>query len=364
LNERPVTRVAVLWSHLSGYLNACLRELDRRGVTVFTSWFRSSSAAPFDEDAFGWLRTKHSREWKDSASIVTPDLIAGLEDFRPEILLVSGWNHPGYRAAARCFRGRAIRVLAMDNPWEERPRQWLGRLIAPWYVRPLFDAAFVPGERQFQFARRLGFADGEIRIGLYAPDTEAFRRPVDAPAQGQGFLFVGRLVEDKGIATLAAGYRRYREVSESPWALTVAGTGPLGRLLEGIPGVEQLGFVQPSALPALMHRHACLVVPSQRENFGVQILEGATAGMAIIATTACGATVHVVRDRLNGNVIPAADPGALSKALAYVERSFKASEFSHASESLARQFTTKIWADEVLSPEFPRGILEVRSHVR
>ena len=363
MNERPVTRVAVLWSHLSGYLNACLRELDRRGASIFTSWLRSSNAAPFDEDAFGWLRTKHSREWKDSASIDGADLIAGLEDFQPEILLVSGWNHPGYRAAARHYRGRATRLLAMDNPWEERPKQWLGRLIAPWYVRPLFDAAFVPGERQFQFARRLGFADDEIRIGLYAPDSEAFRRPSNAPAERIGFLFVGRLVDDKGIATLAQGYLRYRELCDAPWDLTVAGTGPLGRLLEGIPGVEQLGFVQPSALPALMHRHACLVVPSVRENFGVQILEGATAGMAIIATTACGAAVHVVRDRLNGKIITPRDREALSKALAYVEQSFNASDFSHASETLARQFTTRLWADEVLSPQVPRGILEVRNRV-
>ena len=350
MSGEPVTRLAVLWSHLSGYLNACLRECSRRDVELFTSWLRTSGSAPFDETSFAWLRTKNSREWDSSEAIDGKDLLAGLEAFRPQMILVSGWNHPGYRAVAKHFAGRATRILCMDNPWEETPKQWLGRLVAPWYVKPLFDGAFVAGERQFQFARRLGFDDSQILTGLYAPDAEAFRPPSDLdPESRKGFLFVGRLSPEKGVATLAEAYRIYRATSTSPWTLAVAGTGPLRSLLEGIEGVNLLGFVQPAHLPALMHSKGCLVVPSLREPFGVQIAEGASAGMAIIATSACGASVHLVRSGFNGQVLAAGDPVALADALVKIESCPRRSAMTKASQALAGQFTPAIWSSNLLS---------------
>jgi len=349
VRSEPLTRLAVLWSHLSGYVNACLRECARRDIQLFTSWFRASGSAPFDDSPFAWLRTRQSREWSGSEAIDGKDLIAGLEDFKPQMILVSGWNHPGYRVVARHFAGRATRILCMDNPWEETPRQWLGRLVAPWYVKPLFDGALVAGERQFQFARRLGFEDSQIQIGLYAPDSDAFRpSPGLNPETRRGFLFVGRLSPEKGIATLAEGYRRYRAHSSSPWTLAIAGTGPLRHLIDDIEGIELLGFVQPAHLPALMHSKGCLVVPSLHEPFGVQIVEGATAGLALIATTACGASCHLLRHGYNGLLIAPGRSSQLFQAFSEIATHHKLSEMGARSVNLAAQFTPSIWADNLL----------------
>jgi len=350
MNHEPVVRIAILWSHLSGYLNACLRQCARRDIQLFASWLRPADSAPFNNTPFEWLRTSNSREWVNSKSIDAADLIAALEVFQPQMILISGWNHSGYRTIAKHFAGRTTRILCMDNPWEERPKQWLGRLVAPWYVQPLFDGALVAGERQFQFARRLGFRDRQILVGVYAPDAEAFHCPsTSSNSSRSGFLYVGRLVQEKGISVLAEGYLKYRSETSTPWPLTVAGCGPLEHLLNGIAGVTIKGFVQPIDLPSLMHANACLVVPSLQEPWGMQISEGTTAGMAIVATTACGATPHLVRHGHNGFVIPPADSDALAVAMHRIAEIQSSCVMSSASEQLARQFTPNLWVDNLLA---------------
>src|SRR5690606_12298285 len=79
------------------------------------------------------------------------------------------------------------------------------------------------------------------------------------------FLFVGRLVPDKGVDVLAAAYRAYRAAAEDPWPLLVRGVGPRADELAGLEGVEMLGFVQPPDLPAVFERAGCLVLPSRHE---------------------------------------------------------------------------------------------------
>ena len=361
--EISVRRVAVLWSHLSGYLDASLRECRRRDIELLVSWFRADRQAPFTDAQFEWLRSDgRGLEWQGSGHIDRDRLVEVLESFSPEVLLVSGWNHPSYRYAARRFQGRAVRLLCMDNPWEGRPRQWLGRAVAPWYVRPLYEGAFVSGERQFQFARRLGFSAGQIVTGLYAPDSERFQCREDSTACGRaGFLYVGRLSPEKGIATLVEGYRRYRARSGAPWLLTIAGTGPLQALVSSAEGVRPLGFVQPDDLPSVMSRHACMVVPSLQEPWGVQISEGVTAGLPIVATSACGATVHLVRDGFNGYVVPPGDPDALARAMLRAETNPRLDRFGDNSRKLAAQFTPQLWADNLLSHPSIEHFAKVKS---
>jgi glycosyltransferase involved in cell wall biosynthesis len=228
----------------------------------------------------------------------------------------------------------------------------------------LFDGALVAGERQYQFARRLGFSDGEILTGLYAPDSQQYAVLPSTPSMPRaGFLFVGRLAPEKGLHTLVEAYGIYRRASPSPWPLTVAGSGPLEALVKGVEGIERAGFVQPDALPALMLRHACMVVPSYREPWGVQISEGASAGLALVATGVCGATAHLLREGFNGHIVPARDARALAQAMLRIEANPHLAVFGANSRALAAQFTPQIWADNLLAwPLRTAAGGETRSH--
>ena len=131
-------------------------------------------------------------------------------------------------------------------------------------------------------------------------------------------FIVGRYVPQKDLHTLVKAYSLYRATVRHPWGLTCCGTGPDAALLEGVPGVEDIGFAQPQDLPAILERHGAFVLASQYEPWGVVIAETAASGLPIICTTACGASIDLVRPYYNGLLVTPGDAAALSRALRWM----------------------------------------------
>ena len=180
-------RIAFLWPHLAGYTNACLKALGGTGAELFVSHARPDRAAPFAEDQFAWLPDRYCY---DGPYPDLPVLLARLGAFEPDLLIFCSWHIPPYRRAARRYRGRALRVMFMDNQWHGTFRQWLGTIASPWFIRPLADAVFVPGERQERFARKFGFHGGIIARGGYSCDHARFasiHRARAGPAAARDF---------------------------------------------------------------------------------------------------------------------------------------------------------------------------------
>jgi glycosyltransferase involved in cell wall biosynthesis len=346
--ERP--RVAVLWTGLSGYLVACLRELVNRDVDLLVVFEEPTNDAPFQLDLeigaamFPW-----------SGQPAFPQIEQRLERFKPHILVIAGWHVRVYRQVASRWQGRSLRVLCTDNPWTGSLRQQIAAVIAPLFIHRLCEYMWVPGERQAVLARRFGFSCNRIIRGMYSCDWRAFsgvgsaRRSAARP-RSRRFLFVGRLVPDKGVDTLVAAYRLYRIWSSDPWGLEVRGDGPLSASLLAQPGIDYKGFTQPAALPSVFADSDCLVLPSMDEHWGVIVQEAATAGLAIIASDQVGCTPHLVQDGFNGFVFEAGDEAALATLLTrYSNQSEEAlDEMSAASMSLASQYTPSRWAAKIL----------------
>lgn len=343
-------KIAVLWTRLSGYFNACLRELATRpGVKLFVVHEAAGSDAPFNSGQFSWMTSRFEYASR-------PDRYALLEQtrhFAPDVLLVSSWHISEFRQVLHRLRPRPLRVLCMDNQWHGTLRQHVGELGARWYVRQLYDAVFVPGERQADFARRLGFADHRIWHGLYCPDTHALAASITEPRTPTplAFGYLGRLSPEKGIQDLLDAYKTYRASVASPWALRVAGTGPLSSELDRHQAILRSGFVQPADVGAWMRTIRCLVVPSRFEPWGVVIAEGATAGVPIIATSACGAQPHLVHDFANGRVARSGDVRSLASCMVYVAglSSEERLAMGEISRGLVSAYTPVRWADTVVA---------------
>ena len=107
-------RVAILWIELTGYLNACLRELaSRPGVEIFVAHTPASSNSPFDADQFRWVSQQLA--WRSSSEL--DSLEARLNAFQPDVIVFAGWSVPAYRKVAKRWKRRATRIMTMDNCW-------------------------------------------------------------------------------------------------------------------------------------------------------------------------------------------------------------------------------------------------------
>jgi len=337
--------VAVLWKQVAGYTNACLKALAARGVDIYLSQRAATPEVPFDPDPLvaDWAGYCWDGEVDEGR------LRREVEAFQPHALLVSSWEVGPYRRLSRAMGGVTLRLLCMDNQWLGTAKQWGGRMVSPLAIRPAYDVAFLPGERQAAFARRLGFGDDRILWNLYSCDHPAFSAIADASRahQRRAFAFVGRLAPEKGVDVLARGYRRYRTLVADPWPLLICGRGSLEVSLRSLAGAELQGFVQPADLPGVFERATCLVLPSTFEPWGVVVHEAAAAGMAIICSTACGASSRLLVDGYNGLLVPPGDPEGLALAMKEVSQASgeALAAMSTRSSELAHQFTPELWAD-------------------
>lgn len=94
-------------------------------------------------------------------------------------------------------------------------------------------------------------------------------------------LFVGRLVEEKGVRLLARVWQRHPDMP----ALLVAGDGPLRGALEDTPGITCLGSVNSGEVGRLMRGARVLVFPSTwYEGFPLVLLEAFAAGLPVVAS--------------------------------------------------------------------------------
>lgn len=353
-------KIAFLWTGLSGYMNACLKELSaREGVELLVSHEVPGAEAPFEEAQFTWIPNRIA--WRSQSDLSA--LERRVHEFAPDIMVVPSWHVKTYRRVARAFAGRCWRVMVMDNPWRGSLKQRMGTLVSPFYVKPIADVVWLPGERQATFARRLGFSQNAILRGSFTCDHPAFAavhnaRIDRAQPLPRCFVFVGRMVPAKCVDKLARAYRNYRKQNPDAWPLICCGSGPLRSRLENEEGVRMEGFVQPDKIPQVLESAACLILPSKFEPWALVVHEAAAAGRLILASENVGSVTHLVQPGYNGFIFDNNDVAGLARLMSRVSlmSDRQLDQMSRSSYLLSQQFSPRQWADTLLQSYDPRAL--------
>jgi len=162
------------------------------------------------------------------------------------------------------------------------------------------------------------------------------------PHQRNGrLLFIGRLVDKKGVDILLAAMRRLQTAQTAQNVntpnmkmpnmkmpgLDIAGAGPLENELRAqaadLPSVRFLGWQTPQQLATIMRTAQAVVVPSRIaadgdcEGLPTVVLESIRAGLPVVATNHAGIP-EIIRDQETGFLVPENDPDALAAALSAV----------------------------------------------
>ncbi|MDG3007594.1 glycosyltransferase family 4 protein [Paludisphaera mucosa] len=177
----------------------------------------------------------------------------------------------------------------------------------------LADRILVPSEHIAATLEREGVPRDRLRVIPYAADCRRFRPLTNRrPDDSCTFLFAGGVSQRKGIKYLLEAWAKVRRPG---WRLQLLGPmprrlGPLEGLMEG---VEPLGRVGHPEVPAHMASADVFVFPSLFEGSAVVTYEALACGLPAVVTPEAGS---VVRDGVEGLVVPARDVDALAAAMA------------------------------------------------
>jgi len=338
-------RVVICWSAISGYMASCWRALAARPGIDLHVIAHKLGAGPFAESLLSGLSHQLLSPAEAEDRSVISRLVA---DRRPAVVVMTGWWLDAYRALARERQMRDARfVMGVDTPWRHAG-QFLTR-YRYWSTLRRIDHFFVPGERSWQYVKRLGVAPERISRGMYGVDVASWEKCIAARTEGpwpRRFLFLGRYAEEKALDVLVDAYARYRGMVADPWTLTCCGNGPLASLLRGTPGIEDRGFVQPGDLSGVFSSCGAFVLPSRFDPWPLALVEAAASGLPIVCTDACGSAVEVVRPLYNGVVVPTESPEALARALAEItHRHAEMPAWGERANQFARAYSSEVWAD-------------------
>lgn len=156
-----------------------------------------------------------------------------------------------------------------------------------------------------------------VDFNWFYPAVARLRRP--------DILFVGRLVEKKGLLQLFDAIEIAQRNDDNFPTLTVAGDGPQRGELEKVAQklrirVSFLGFQSHTEVRTLMQTTAALVVPSheaptgESEGLPTVIREAQACGLPVVVTRTAGAS-EAVQDGVNGLLVPPRDPISLARAI-------------------------------------------------
>jgi len=195
-----------------------------------------------------------------------------------------------------------------------------------------------------------------LREWPFVPRNPDFRREEKGGARGLRLLFVGRLVEKKGLPILL---RAMAQAGEAAASLDVLGDGPdrigwqrLARRLGIADRIVWNGMVRRADVRRALQNADVLVAPSviaadgDRDGIPNVVVEAMASGTPVIAGDVGGLS-EIVHDE-TGYSVPAGDPGALAEALRAVHREpeIAVQKAAAARRLVEEQFDAERLADE------------------
>ena len=191
----------------------------------------------------------------------------------------------------------------------------------------------VPGKASQQYLETFGTSRERIFTAPNAVDNDLYtntaedvrgdaakwRSQLNLPQRF--FLFVGRMVVEKGIFDLFHAYNALDPKLRATVGLVFVGDGPKRVELERLSRTVKVGFIQ---FPGFVQRENlaryyaladALVLPTYTDTWGLVVNEGMACGLPIVCSDVAGCVSDLVKEGWNGRVIPARDIEKLAQAL-------------------------------------------------
>jgi glycosyltransferase involved in cell wall biosynthesis len=342
-------RLAILTSHPIQYNAPLFRTLSDRGVLdimVFYTWGKQALENKYDP-GFGkvisWdiplLQGYPSQFLLNSSKepgshhfkgIVNPDIIGQIDAWRPDALLIYGWNFTSHLKVIRHYKNKIPVFFRGDSTLlNDRPgfKATLRKIFLKWVYRHV-DKAFYVGQHNKDYFLNAGLKESQLVYAPHAVDNAFFqddnedkeqeamqwRHELNIPDSATVFLFAGKLEHNKLPFTLLDVFNEDGFPTEVH--LVIVGNGNLESGMKEKANSNRIHFVDfqnQKRMPVVYRLADVFILPSGSETWGLAMNESMASGRSVIASTRCGGGPDLIKEGYNGYIFRAGDAGNLKE---------------------------------------------------
>jgi glycosyltransferase involved in cell wall biosynthesis len=351
--QRDVPRLAIVLSHPTQYYSPWFRWMRAHTTLTFRVFYLSEFGLKpaLDEKfkaTFAWdvdLTTGYDWEFVPNLARVpdtlrfsglhNPQLPERLERWKPDAILVFGYNYRTHVRLIAWARGRGIPLIFRGDS------HLLGRVRLPLLKRAVlkllyrqFSAVTFVGESNRAYFRYLGVPEKKLFFAPHAVNAEHFdsgnthhheaaeqlRSELGVGRETRVVLFAGKLIPSKQPLALL---KAFAELGVKNTALVIVGQGPELEAMQAWTAqhpeatVRFLPFANQSEMPARYAMADLFVLPSigPYETWGLAVNEAMHLGVPCLVSDQVGSQRDLVTDGETGWVFRADTPSALRDKL-------------------------------------------------
>jgi glycosyltransferase involved in cell wall biosynthesis len=300
-------------------------------------------------------------------ALLNSGIAKALEQAAPEVILCGGYSYVASWQALRWAQRRRVPFLL----WSESNLQDLRRSYVPTeFLKNQFlqrcSGFVVPGRSALEYIRGHGVKESSIFIAPNAVDNELFGRAAESARRNQSalrkelalpnryFLFVGRLVREKGVFELLSAHSSLSQQVRKEIGLVFVGDGDSRSLLEkeansiSAGTIRFTGFAQREQLGAYYGLADVFVLPTYTDTWGMVVNEAMACALPVIVSRAAGCAADLVRENWNGQLVTPKDVRSLASAMSLLaeQTELRKTMGSHSAEHI-RSYSPQAWSDGV-----------------
>jgi glycosyltransferase involved in cell wall biosynthesis len=286
---------------------------------------------------------------------------------RPTDIVCGGYSYLASWWALRWARSRSIPFLlwSESNVQDTRRGHAPVELLKHEFLRRC-SGFVVPGQSARDYLLVKGIREERIFVAPNAVDNDLFgslaavaRTEASANRRRLGLpdryvLFVGRLVQAKGIFELLRAYVGLDEYVRRELGLVFVGDGPARAELQvraseiSVGAIRFAGFAHREQLPSYYALAEVLVLPTYTDPWGLVVNEAMACGLPVIVSQAAGCVRDLVREGWNGLLVPPGNVALLSSAIRdlALQPELRASMGARAT-SLIANFSAQQWSASI-----------------
>ncbi|HEY0244010.1 MAG TPA: glycosyltransferase family 4 protein [Mucilaginibacter sp.] len=351
-----MTKLAIITTHPIQYYAPIFKLLHKRNVInlkVFYTWGQTATNSydPGFNRKITWdtpLLGGYPYEWVNNTSvnpgshhfkgIINPGLIAQVNNWQPDAVLIIGWAYHSHLRALHYFKNKIPVYFRGDSTLLNKTskiRDIIKSIFLRWVYNHI-DHAFYVGSNNKDYYRKYGLKDKQLSFAPHAVDNDRFKMERSAEAaqlraslkineEDILILFAGKFEPVKNIKLLLTAFIKLNTPNVH---LLLTGNGIDEPLLKEqvaesnkTDKIHFLDFKNQNYMPVLYQASDLFCLPSKSESWGLSVNEAMACKKAILVSDKCGCAIDLVREEENGAIFKSGSLDDLMSCLTKLTKS-------------------------------------------